>query len=159
MFALRSRVTIPMAALLFVVACSDSSGPEEQPPPQNQNTMTATINGNGWTGTTVLAVRSGNSVSISGRDAQDREIVISISGVTAGGGFAIGPGAPATVQYRVGDQTWVGHLNGATGSVNIGTLTSTHMIGTFTLLLMPQANGATGTMTISGNFTAYFGQT
>lgn len=159
MFALPSRVVTSMFGLLLVVGCSDSSGPNDNTPPP-QSVMSATVNGNPWAGATVLAARSGNVVSISGRDLLYREIIISISGVTTAGQFAIGSGSTVSVQYVAGTSVWVGHLVGATGSVDITTLTSTHMTGSFTVVLAPQAaTGALGTMTISGTFTGYFGQT
>jgi hypothetical protein len=161
------RILGVFAAVLVLsaaVACSgdDGTGPDDNNNNNNNNsTMTASIAGANFTPSVILAARSGNDLSIFGRDAANTQIDIFIDEATGAGTFSIGNGAPATVTLSTQNgQVWVGHLAGATGSVIITTLTSQHMVGSFNVTLQPQtATGATGTRVVSGTFTGYFGQT
>jgi hypothetical protein len=156
----RCRAFVMMATLFVALGCSDSKTEPEQQHNHDFGTMSGTINGAAWTGSTVIAARSGTTVSMTGRDAQDREIIITITGVSSSGSFATGPGGAAAVSYRTGNQAWVGHLAGASGAVTLSTLTSTGTSGTFAVVLQPQgATGATGTITLAGTFNVHFGQT
>jgi hypothetical protein len=156
----RCRAFVMMATMLVAIGCSDSKTEPEQEHNHDFGTMAGTINGAAWTGSTVIAARSGTTVSMTGRDAQNREIIITITGASSSGSFDTGPGGAAAVSYTVGGQAWVGHLTGATGAVILSTLTSTDTSGTFVVVLQPQvATGATGTITLAGSFTVHFGQT
>lgn len=149
-------------ALLLALGCSSDDPYDPGGGNPNQSSMSGTIDGAAWTATIINAARSGSAtitVSVSGRDAQNRQIDLTLVGATGTGTFSVGSGQPLSATFQFGDQAWAGHLSGASGSITLTTLTSTHMVGSYNITLVPLTSSATGNRVIVGTFTAHFGQT
>lgn len=96
----------------------------------------------------VLTIAANNSL---------RSITISIANMTAPGTYALSAATPTRtigVSGTPGNQfaTWASQVTGGSGTVTVASVTSTRLVGSFNAILAPLSGGATGNLTVSGNF-------
>jgi hypothetical protein len=83
-----------------------------------------------------------------------RTITISLVDMTAAAPYTLSATAPIR-SIQVGDglgMVWTSSTTGGSGMVTISTITAQRIIGSFTATVVGVAGGATGPLTISGNF-------
>ncbi|MEO7361539.1 MAG: hypothetical protein ABI120_14495 [Gemmatimonadaceae bacterium] len=143
-----AMVLAAATATVTVTACGDDGGS----PPIGGGSMTATADGTAFTASlAVNASRVGNTLAVTAVGANNRQISIQLTGVTAPGSVAIGDGSASYAQLSQTSQQWISNIAGGTGTVNVTTLTSTHATGTFTFTgAALTTTGAVGTKTITG---------
>jgi hypothetical protein len=148
------------ATLAATLACGGSSGPAGPSANNNNNaagTMTAQVNGSGWTASVVKrAFLSGGTVlTVQGSDGQNRIITIVVRGTTAGNySLALGNGLGHNALYtaNLGTANWSTALNGGTGTFTITSITATQVRGTFTFTGVSNVAGTAPVQVTSGQF-------
>ena len=152
----RSPFGLIVVATSLVLASCKSSTDTDNNNGNNDRIVTATVDGSVFTTTVVIAVNVNNQISITARDAQNREITLEIADATQATAYPIGPDQPNNARFNAGNDAWVGHRTNAQGAITLSSVTATRAIGAFTLVLVPQTTGATGTRTIVGTFDVTF---
>lgn len=138
-------------SLLSLVACGgDSTGPN----PGSNNCaggLSATVNGAAWCSPAPAATVKGTIVSVAGLDAGlTGAISFAFVGTAAGTySLAVGNFNAGIATYTKNGQGWGTGFAGGTGSVTVTTLTSNHVVGTFTFDAAPVSGGATGTVHVT----------
>jgi len=121
--------------------------------------MTARIDGEAWTASVIMAVRSssGGIISVSGSDASNRAIGFAF--IDAGTGtYELKTGTPTNALLTVGQQQWnVGGSSQGTGTITVTTLTDERIAGTFEFTLHAANANTTGTRVVTqGKFDVKF---
>ena len=143
--------------LLAAVACSsDNTGGNNN----TNGTMSASIDGQAWTGNLATAATYQNNILAFAGTNNSFQINITLTGVTGTGTITLGSGqlSIATVAtVSTSPQTWLTSATGGTGSVVITSLSSTGASGTFSFTGVAAGGGATGTKAVtSGQFNVTF---
>jgi len=151
------RNTAALALLFALAAC----GEDTAEPKVEGGQMTARIDGQAWTASIAMAVRSsaGGIISVSGSDPSSRAIAFAlIDGGT--GTYEIKTGTPTNALLTVGQQQWyVGGSSQGTGTITVTTLTDERIAGTFEFTLHPANANTTGTRVVTqGKFDVKFTQ-
>lgn len=158
----RRSLSFALGLLVSATACggsSDSTAPNNnnnQTPTATNGTFTATINGVAWGATgTVSVSRSSGLISIAGfgliGTSNGYSLALAIGNTSAPGTLSLNYLNPTTSLLIVGSSTgagWTTFSNGGTGSLTITTITSNHIVATFTADAVPTSGGATGTIPI-----------
>jgi hypothetical protein len=144
--------------LLAAVACSSDNTDGNN---NNGNgTMSATIDGQAWTGNLATAATYQNNILAFAGTNNSFQINITLTGVTGTGTITLGSGqlSIATVAtVSTTPQTWLTSSTGGSGSVVITSLSSTGAAGTFSFTGVAAGGGATGTKAVtSGQFNVTF---
>jgi Family of unknown function (DUF6252) len=128
---------------------------------QLHGTMTASIDGSGWTAIAITTASYTNGIlSIGGADGSSPIRSIGLALTTAGPGtFTIGSlpsAANAVLSIGIGP-TWTANAGGGTGTIIVTALSSTAASGTFLFTAVAAAGGAIGTHVVtSGAFNITF---
>jgi hypothetical protein len=151
--------TIAFASFVtLLAACGSDAGPCTSSC-GTSGPMKASINGTDWVATTGAAVGIGSGgITLSGIRVGEPAYTLSFQlyNILGTGIYEIGSspnmnGGSAVVS-RVPSGGWSTPLNGESGEINITTLTSARIAGTFSFIAQPLA-GTTGTMNVtSGSF-------
>ena len=157
----RRSLSFAFGLLLSAAACggsSDSTAPNNnnQTPTATNGTFTATINGVAWGATgTVTVSRSSGLISIAGfgliNTSTGYSLALAIGQTTGPGTISLNYLNPTTSLLILGSGTgagWTTFSNGGTGSLTITTLTTNHIVATFTADAVATSGGATGTIPI-----------
>lgn len=109
-----------------------------------EGTVSATVAGNGFKSVTAFATKAGSGgvsmISITGVDASQRTVGLTMNGVTETGTYAIGGGANITIsgsyiEIDLGSntaQTWQAPYDSSeVGEVNISSISNTNIQGSF----------------------------
>lgn len=156
------RFVVPALLLcLPLVSCNsstDTDNDKNQNPNGNNSTFGGSVDGTPWVATIIVAVNVDGDIAITARDAQNREVAIDLADATTTTQYPIGPGQPNNARYHAASDAWVGHLANATGYVTLTSVSATRAVGSYTLNLVPQTTGATGTKVLVGTFDIYFMQ-
>ena len=141
-----------LAATVLAGGCSD-----DETGNNNDNSLSATIDGTAFTATTVQGTYSSNLLAFSGLNGTT-SVTFAVPNVTATGTFQLGVGQAGIAQVNVGTQNWTTALTGGTGSLTVTALSSSEATGTFTFSApATTSTGATGTKAVtSGSFTIHF---
>jgi len=157
------RFALFSAVLIMATGCGGGSSPDltgtNNIGNNSSGPLSATIDGIAWASPTPAAIYKNNIVSVAGIDL----------GLTASVGFATGVNGPGvySLSYRnqlagVGTvskvgQGWTSGLQGGTGTLNLTTLTTNHVAGTFSFDAVPASGGATGVLHVTnGKFDITF---
>ncbi len=127
-------------ALISAVAISckkdDDGGGGSTP----EGSLTASVEGNGFSSITAFGVKSGPIISVTGVDANQRTVGLTMNGVTTTGTYAIGGGANIAIsgsyiEIDLGSQTsqtWQAPYDSMeVGEVSISAISDTNIQGTF----------------------------
>ncbi len=146
---------------LFLLAVSGCSGDSTGNNNGNGNgDMSASIDGQSWTGTLATAASyQGTVLGFAGTNGS-YQINITLTGVSGPGTYSLGSGqlSIATVAtVSTSPQVWITSSTGGTGSVVITSLTSSAVAGTFSFTAVPSSGGASGNKAVtSGQFNVSF---
>lgn len=121
--------------------------------------VTATINGVAFaagSAASVLTTGASPTLTLNGNNLE-RTISISVANVPATGTYALSSATPVRTIQVTGapgsaTATWASQSTGGSGTVTITSITSTRITGGFNATLVPLGGGATGTLTVTGNF-------
>jgi hypothetical protein len=158
------RMTRVCTAIVFLVAAacggSDSTGPGTTTTANPNDPMSATIDGVAWS-SPVPSGRFNNSiVAVAGLDLGLTASVSFGLFASAPGTYSVGPNNTnfaSAVVTKGGSAGWGSTFAGGSGSVTITTLTSNHMVGTFSFDAGPSTGGATGVVHVTnGKFNITF---
>jgi hypothetical protein len=161
----RRSISLALGLLVAAAACggsSDSTAPNNnnnnnQTPTATNGTFSATINGVAWgaTGTVAVNHSTGGIIAISGfgliGTSTGYSVALAIGATTGPGTVSLNYLNPTTSLLIVGSSTgagWTTFSNGGTGTMTITTLTSNHIVATFTADAVATSGGATGTIPI-----------
>lgn len=146
--------TLAFAASLTLVAACSSDNPTPSGTNNSGSPMSASINGTQWSATTASASASSNVISISGLrlTAPNYTVGITLSNVASTGTYPLGVnatnfGGQVVVSNLTGG--WSTPINGAAGQINITTLSSSRIAGTFSFNATPISQ-TTGNLTVTG---------
>jgi hypothetical protein len=154
---MRATRLLTISILSSAIACGGSTtitGTDNTPAP-----LSATIDGAAWSSHLPSASYTNNLVVVAGVDNAITTTVTFGFGATAPGTYAVGFGNPnaGTGIIVKGGKSWGTSLQGGTGSVTLTTLTTHHLVGTFTFNAVPAGGGATGTSVVTnGKFDITF---
>jgi hypothetical protein len=121
--------------------------------------ITATIGGasfNAAAASVILTTGASPTLTIVGNNSE-RTVTISLMNVTAAGTFPLSSALPIRT-LQVGGApgnplaSWASQATGGSGTVIVSSLTASRIVGSFTATLVPLGGGATGTITVTGNF-------
>ena len=118
------------------------------------STFGGTLNGAPWNGATVVMVAGPATGTLAGGASNvDNLINMTISGITGVGTYALNTGVARfmSVSNPTSTVRWGGTNALSSGNVVITSITSARVKGTYNATLQP-AQGATGTVTLSGSF-------
>jgi len=159
----RRSISLAVGLLFSVAVCGGSSdsgttGPNNnnQTPTATNGTFTATINGVAWGAAGTVSVNhSSGLISIAGfgqiGTSTGYSVALAIGATTGPGTVSLNYLNPTTSLLIVGSSTgagWTTFSNGGTGTMTITTLTSNHIVATFTADAVATSGGATGTIPI-----------
>ncbi len=144
-----------LSSVLFLaaVACGgDSTGPGSTSGTNSCSTpLSAVVNGAAWCSPLPQVTSSHSIISLAGFDA----------GITSAIGIAVAASGPGTYSlsfgntlagsatYAKGSQGWSTGLSGGTGTITITTLTTNHVVGTFSFDAVASTGGASGTIHVT----------
>ena len=161
------RHALALLAAISLVACGGDSGTGPNPNGSG-GTITATVDGSTWAppSTLVQAAYGNNTFALGGTvtGTPNRQINITVSGVSGPGTFDLGPANPAALAlltFSTGSSsvsTWTTALSPATGSITFSTLTATGAQGSFQFTgQATPGTSATGQKSVtSGSFNVTF---
>ena len=120
------------------------------------STVTASLGGQAFTAATgsIILTTGGNPVLTIVATNLTRNITISLADMTGAATYTLSTSSPVRT-IQVGDGTgmvWTSGTTGGSGSVTISSVTAQRIIGSFTATVIGFLGGATGPMTVSGNF-------
>lgn len=149
------RNTAALALLFTLAAC----GEDTAEPRLDGGQMTARIDGQAWTASITMAVRTspGGVISVSGSDQSNRSIGFAF--LDAGtGSYEIKTGTPTNALLTMGEQQWqVGGSSQGAGTITVTTLTDERIAGTFEFTAHPANANTTGTRAVTqGKFDVKF---
>jgi hypothetical protein len=160
----RRSISFALGLLVAAAACGGSSdsgttapNTNNQNPTATNGTFTATINGVAWgaTGTVSVNHATAGLITISGfgliGTSTGYSIALAIGNPTGPGTYSLSYLNPTTSQLILGSSTgagWGTFFSGGTGTLTITTLTSNHIIATFTADPVGASGGASGTIPV-----------
>lgn len=147
----------PVALVASLVLLNACGGDTATPSGNNNNTsgpMSATVNGTAWTANSASAVATSNLIVITGLrlTAPNYTMSITLYNVGSTGVYPLGMnvtmfgGTVVVSSPTLGG--WNTPLTGAAGEINITTLSSTRIAGTFSFTATPQSP-TTGNLTVT----------
>jgi hypothetical protein len=143
-----------LAGLITTLALASACGgaittPTATPTPTTGGTISALVDGVQWVGSVMSRATLTNGIlSVTGQDPANRVISVAVPVVDAGspGTYSlsfgvIGQGIATMV---LGAQSWDSSHTGGEGTFTVATITTTHVIGTFTVTVVPSLLNSTG---------------
>jgi hypothetical protein len=140
----RVLLVLPLAASLMLASCGGDSGANPLPDGSLSGTMTATIDGDGWSTSSGLeGVMLDGAAGFAGGDFQGRVLAIGVIVNQGTGTFTIGgPNAPNGT-LTIGSSVWNAGPGSGSGSVTLTTVTDTRLVGTFQFEMEAFTEGTT----------------
>ncbi len=153
---------LTQAAVTLAACGGNANGPANPGGGNGSNTLTATIDGQGFAATFVqanpVAVTPG-SISFLGTQTAGgvtRSLSISLAFITGPGTYPLGTNIGSTpggiVTYAAGTALFSTPLSGTAGSITIATLNATRVTGTFSFTATPLVGGGAAAVATSGRF-------
>jgi hypothetical protein len=150
------RMSRVCTAIVFLVAAacggSDSTGPGTKTTGNPNDPMSATIDGVFWSSPVPAGSSHNSIIAVAGLDLGLTASVSFGLFASAPGTYSVGPNNTnfASAVVTKGGAGWGSTMAGGSGSVTITTLTSNHMVGTFSFDGGPSTGGATGIVHVTG---------
>lgn len=152
---MRMRIGVLAVGAAMALGCGGdgNTGPNNG---ANNGSMSATVDGSGWSASNVAATRTAGFVGV-GAGASDAS-TISFAFPDHTGTFTVGGQDGTNASYISGGKSWSAVFgSGGSGTITVTTLSATRVAGTFSFVAPASAGGATGSKTITnGSFDIEF---
>jgi len=137
---MQRRISTAVLALLMAAACGGSDSGSTAPNNTSARQMSAKVDGNTWTATSVGAGITNGIAIIVGTNVTQ---TVSIAFAAVTGTQTITPTGIVIGQVTIGTQTWqAGGVTGTgTGTVTVTTASANHLVGTFSFTAQAVAPG------------------
>lgn len=145
---LNLTATLRAAALALTFTLGGCSTEPSVPQPTN-GSITAQIDGGGFTATTVAATYFNGIMGLAGTDSQGR--TIGIGGQVLGPGtFTVGVTSPANFSVTIGSASWQAAITLGSGTLTVTSISAAGAKGTFQFTAAPLPNTtATGNKVVT----------
>ena len=166
---MRALKTLALIATLAASGCGggddDDGNPTGPPGGASNGSLTAQVNGTGWSATGAITVsrQQPNYIGLAGSGSAGNTIY----GFAVGISNATGPGTHNLNVFSGGDGSslvianssgagWTTSLQGGSGTLTITSLTANRIVGTFSGTLVPAGHTAANLVITSGTFDVTF---
>jgi hypothetical protein len=153
---MRMRIGILAVGAAMALGCGGgdgNTGPNNGP---NNGSMSATVDGSGWTARSVAATKTAGFVGVGGGASDGSTIAFAFPDHT--GTFTVAGQDGTNASYTAGGKSWNAVFgSGGSGTITVTALDASHVAGTFSFTAPGLSGGATGTKTVTnGTFNIEF---
>lgn len=153
---MRMRIGVLAVGAAMWLGCGGgdgNTGPNNGP---NNGSLSATVDGSGWTARTVAATRTSGFVGVGAGASDASTIAFAFPDHT--GTFTVAGQDGTNASYYSGGKSWTAAFGtGGSGAITVTTLSATRVSGTFSFVAPATAGGAAGNKTVTnGSFDIEF---
>ena len=154
---MRRLAALVLSLAVLATACSDNdpTDPGNNTTTLANGTFSGTVNGSPYRPASVTVTSNSGLVVFAAADAAGRGFSFAVS-TTQPGTFDVTASTGASAAWVEGTNTWAASPVAGSGTVTISTLTASHLVGSFNVILAGSSAGAAGTRVVVGSFDITF---